>query len=220
MTDVAAGEAFLAVNDLAFRYGKGPWVLEGLSFSVAKGRIVAVSGPSGRGKTTLLRLIAGLERPTRGTIVLDGLVLSTPRRVIPPERRGVGMVFQDYALFPHLSVAENIAFGLFRRPRPERAARVRELLRLVRLEGKEERYPHELSGGEQQRVALARALAPAPKLLLMDEPFSNLDGALKAELIADVSRLLRELGMTALVVTHDSDDAAAVADEALRLGAP
>ncbi|MBE3596969.1 MAG: ABC transporter ATP-binding protein [Hydrogenibacillus sp.] len=214
-------EAYVSVRDLSFRYpaaGKAaPPVFDGFNLTVRQGEIVAVTGASGRGKTTLLRLIAGLERPSRGTIELDGVRLSAPNAVVPPERRGVGMVFQDYALFPHLTVYDNIGFGLFRWSKDRRHGRIREMIRLVRLDGLEGRYPHELSGGQQQRVALARTLAPAPKLVLLDEPFSNLDPDLKAELIADVRALLRAVQTTALIVTHDREDALTVADRMVEL---
>jgi iron(III) transport system ATP-binding protein len=178
------------------------------SLDVAGGEILALLGPSGCGKTTLLRTIAGFERPDAGTIEVGGRVVAGAAWA-PPEARGVGMVFQDYALFPHLTVAENVGFGLARR---DRAKRVPALLALVDLCGLGARYPHELSGGQQQRVALARALAPAPRVVLLDEPWSNVDPQLRAELRAEVSAVLRPLHVTAILVTHDREEAFSVAD--------
>jgi iron(III) transport system ATP-binding protein len=179
------------------------------SLCVERGEVVAVLGPSGCGKTTLLRLIAGFERPDSGTVEVAGELVAGPGAWVPPERRRVGMVFQDYALFPHLTVAENVGFGLPRRQRPRR---VPELLALVDLDGFSGRYPHELSGGEQQRVALARALAPGPELVLLDEPWSNLDGSLRESLRAEVTDIVRPLGVTVVLVTHDREEAFSLAD--------
>jgi iron(III) transport system ATP-binding protein len=173
------------------------------SLDVYERELMVVLGPSGSGKTTLLRLIAGLERPQRGSIELAGRDVT---HGVPPERRSVGMVFQDYALFPHLSVWENVAFGLTG-PRRRRQARVEELLKLVGLEDLARRYPHELSGGEQQRVALARALAPRPQVVLLDEPFSNLDADLRREMRGEVREILRATESTAVLVTHDQEEA-------------
>ncbi len=176
------------------------------------GRIFALLGPSGCGKTTTLRLIAGFETPDRGSIEIRGQPMSAPGRAVPPEARGVGMVFQDYALFPHLGVGDNVAFGLGRLDRPARARRVAEVLELVGLGGLAERYPHELSGGQQQRVALARALAPAPALICLDEPFSNLDADLRAVMREEIGKILRLTGTTAVFVTHDQQEAFTLAD--------
>jgi len=190
--------------------------VEGVDLDVSRGRLLALLGPSGCGKTTLLRLIAGFERPDRGTVELDGKVVAGPGVWVPPETRRVGMVFQDYALFPHLSVAANIGFGLLRRPgrrRRDDRARVARVLELVDLTGLEARFPHQLSGGQQQRVALARALAPEPSVVLLDEPFSNLDAALRTQVRADVARILQDAGATAILVTHDQEEALAIADE-------
>lgn len=186
-----------------------------LSLEVNKGEILVVLGPSGCGKTTLLRLIAGLERPNTGSIWIAGrLVASQVRSVwVPPEQRGVGMVFQDWALFPHLTVWGNVAFGLLSYNRAMRQRRVRELLELTNLVGLERRWPHELSGGEQQRVALARALAPNPNVLLLDEPFSNLDAELRPRMRQDLVKILKELGTTTVFVTHDQQEALEVADK-------
>jgi iron(III) transport system ATP-binding protein len=176
---------------------------------VRGGELVALLGPSGCGKTTLLRTIAGFERPDAGSVELDGRAVAGGRAWVPPESRRVGMVFQDYALFPHLTASRNVGFGL---PRRERAQRVPAVLELVELHGLGERYPHELSGGQQQRVALARALAPSPAIVLLDEPWSNVDPQLRAELRQDVSAILTHLGVTALLVTHDREEAFALAD--------
>ena len=178
------------------------------ALEVEGGEILALLGPSGCGKTTLLRTIAGFERPDAGTIEVGGRIVAGPTWA-PPEARGVGMVFQDYALFPHLTVAENVGFGLARR---DRSTRVPALLALVHLCGLGSRYPHELSGGQQQRVALARALAPAPRVVLLDEPWSNVDPQLRSELRAEVSAVLRPLRVTAMLVTHDREEAFSVAD--------
>lgn len=183
-----------------------------VALQVGEGEVLALVGESGSGKTTLLRMIAGLEVPTSGEIRIGGRVVSNEKTWIPPERRGVGLVFQDYALFPHLTVLRNVSYGLGRMPRRQRAERAREVLALVGLERLGDRYPHELSGGQQQRVALARALAPEPTLVLLDEPFSNLDVALKARLRDEVGDLVRRTGITAVFVLHDSEDALALGD--------
>ncbi|HXF98228.1 MAG TPA: ABC transporter ATP-binding protein [Gaiellaceae bacterium] len=183
--------------------------VHGASLCVERGELVALLGPSGCGKTTLLRLVAGFERPDEGTVELAGEPVAGPGVWVPPERRRVGMVFQDYALFPHLTVAENVGFGLPRRSRP---ARVRELLAAVGLEALARRYPHELSGGQQQRVALARALAPAPEVVLLDEPWSNADPGLRETLRAEVAEIIRPLEVTVVLVTHEREEAFALAD--------
>src|SRR3712207_4012373 len=186
------------------------------TLAVQRGELFAVLGPSGCGKTTLLRLIAGFERPDAGTIEVGGHVLADGPRDdawVAPEHRRIGMVFQDYALFPHLTVAENVCFGLPREARVRRRGersldpRARGALELVGLQHKAERYPHELSGGERQRVALARALAPEPEVVLLDEPFSNLDASLRAGLRREVELILRDAGATAILVTHDQEEA-------------
>ncbi len=187
-------------------------MLQAIGFTLAEGEIGCLLGPSGCGKTTVLRLIAGFETPSAGEIRLAGQTVSRPGEVLPPERRAIGMVFQDYALFPHLTVEQNVAFGLGHLKRDMRARRVREMLATVGLAGREQAYPHELSGGQQQRVALARALAPHPRLLLMDEPFSNLDVDLREKLALEVREILKREGITALMVTHDQHEAFALAD--------
>jgi iron(III) transport system ATP-binding protein len=207
------------VRELCFAYErKQPSTIERLSMEIDRGEIVGLLGPSGSGKSTLLRLLAGLEVPTEGQIrIMDRTVVDNGT-FIPPETRGVGMVFQDYALFPHLTVAGNIEFGLHKMRKPERAARLREMLELVQLTSFENRYPHELSGGQQQRVALARALAPKPAVLLMDEPFSNLDADLKGTIRVELRDILRKADMTCLFVTHDYKDAEAICDRTITIG--
>jgi iron(III) transport system ATP-binding protein len=179
---------------------------------VETGKTVCLLGPSGCGKTTLLRLVAGFEQPDAGEIYLIKRLVSRSGLVVPPEQRHVGMVFQDYALFPHMTVGQNIQFGLFRWPTAWRRARLAEMLRLVGLEGLASRYPHELSGGQQQRVAVARALAPEPQLLLLDEPFSNLDVHLRQQLRDEVQAILVQAGITTILVTHDQEEALSLAD--------
>jgi iron(III) transport system ATP-binding protein len=198
----------LEVEGLRHCYGNHE-VVRGLAFSLTHGAIGCLLGPSGCGKTTVLRCIAGFEPVQEGVIRIAGRVVSTPGYTVAPEQRRVGMVFQDYALFPHLDVAGNIGFGL----RGERDARVRELAALVGLSGELGKYPHEISGGQQQRVALARALAPRPELLLLDEPFSNLDVDLRERLSHELRDIIKVSGATAILVTHDQHEAFAMADE-------
>ncbi|MEJ2603016.1 MAG: ABC transporter ATP-binding protein [Gammaproteobacteria bacterium] len=202
----------LVIEDLVHDYGEQP-VLQGVDLVLERGRIGCLLGPSGCGKTTVLRCVAGFERPAAGRISAAGRELTGAEVFLPPERRRIGMVFQDYALMPHLDVAGNVAFGLGRGSRDRHAGRVTALLELVGLPGLERRFPHELSGGQQQRVALARALAPEPELLLMDEPFSNLDAGLRERLAGEVRDIIKGVGTTALVVTHDHQDAFSVADD-------
>jgi iron(III) transport system ATP-binding protein len=190
-------------------FGSSP-VLQGLDLEVPEGAVATVLGESGSGKTTLLRMIAGFDRPDAGTIVVDGQAVDSASRFVPPERRRIGYVAQEGNLFPHLTVARNIAFGLSRRERG--TGRVMELLDLVGLGDLGKRYPHQLSGGQQQRVALARALAPRPDVVLLDEPFSSLDAGLRASLRFDVMRILRQQRATTVLVTHDQQEALSVAD--------
>lgn len=196
-----------------FAAGRAPAV-DGLTLAVEPGQILALLGPSGCGKTTTLRLIAGFERPDAGRVVIRGRVVADgpAGAFVPPEERGVGVVFQDYALFPHLTVQANVAFGVRDLPRDRRRERVRAVLDLVGLADYAGRYPHELSGGQQQRVAVARALAPAPALMLLDEPFSNLDADLRAQMRDEVEKVLRGTGTTAVFVTHDQEEAFTIAD--------
>jgi iron(III) transport system ATP-binding protein len=202
----------LELKNISHAYGSHA-VVSDLSCSLEEGAIGCLLGPSGCGKTTVLRAIAGFERVGYGEIHLNDVVVSSPGLHLPPEQRRIGMVFQDYALFPHLDVADNIAFGLHHAGEAERRTRVEELLVMVGLTGSGGKYPHELSGGQQQRVALARALAPKPQLLLLDEPFSNLDVDLRERLSLEVRDILKQSGMTAILVTHDQHEAFAVADE-------
>jgi iron(III) transport system ATP-binding protein len=184
--------------------------VDGVDLDVKRGDILALLGPSGCGKTTLLRMIAGFEMPDAGEIVLDGRMLNGPGRAVPPEQRRVAMVFQDFALFPHMNVAANISFGL---PKGvEKQRRVATLLEFVGLPGMEKRMPHELSGGQQQRVALARALASKPELVLLDEPFSNLDPAIRQRVRTEVKDLIHAAGTTAIFVTHDQEEALSLAE--------
>ena len=203
--------AHLELADVMQRYGAHT-VVDGIGFHIEAGVIACLLGPSGCGKTTLLRCIAGFEDIAAGSIALDGELVSRPGFKLAPEQRRIGMVFQDYALFPHLTVADNIAFGL-KTKGGEQQQRVAAMLDLVGLSGQGEKYPHELSGGQQQRVALARALAPAPRLVLLDEPFSNLDVDLRERLSLEVREILKKAGTTAILVTHDQHEAFAMADE-------
>jgi ABC-type Fe3+/spermidine/putrescine transport system ATPase subunit len=198
----------ICCHNLSHRYDETP-VIEGFELCVNEGEFVALLGRSGSGKTTLLRLIAGFERPTQGTIEIAGRLVAGNGVFIPPEKRRVGMVFQDYALFPHLTVLENIRYGLRDAGADKRA---QEVLELVGLDGLADRMPGELSGGQQQRVALARALAPEPPVLLLDEPLSNLDAALRERTRAELRALLKEVGITAVFVTHDQEEAFHLSD--------
>jgi ABC-type Fe3+/spermidine/putrescine transport system ATPase subunit len=186
--------------------------VDGLTLSAKRGEILALLGPSGCGKTTALRLIAGFEVPEAGVVELGGKVMTGGRTFVPPERRGVGMVFQDYALFPHLTVEANVSFGLAKLAPALRARRARAALDMVGLGPLAKRYPHELSGGQQQRVALARALAPEPTILLLDEPLVSLDAPLKQEMMAQLKEIQRRLGVTTLYITHDQTEAMQIAD--------
>ncbi|TXT38707.1 MAG: iron(III) transport system ATP-binding protein [Comamonadaceae bacterium] len=204
---------FLEVQQLSVCYAKqAKAAVQGVSFGLRTGDIGVLIGPSGCGKTTLLRAVAGLEQANAGSIRLGGQVVSQAGRSVQPEARQVGMVFQDYALFPHLNIGRNVAFGIEHWPKSERLDRVAEVLALVGLPGLDARFPHELSGGQQQRVALARALAPKPRLLLLDEPFSNLDVDLRERLAHEVRGILKAAQTTALFVTHDQLEAFAVGD--------
>ncbi len=196
----------LQLHDVSCGY-RDHAVLDGLSLQVREGQICCLLGPSGCGKTTALRAIAGFEPISRGEILIQGQCLSRPGLTLPPEGRRLGMVFQDYALFPHLNTADNVAFGLRGQSPSQRRRAADRLLELVGLSGYGSRYPHELSGGQQQRVALARALAPRPRLLLLDEPFSNLDVELRERLALDIRRVLEQQGTAAVFVTHDQHEA-------------
>lgn len=203
----------LTIQHLSKQYIQSAFqAVQDVSFELENGEILALVGPSGCGKTTTLRLIAGLERPDAGSICLNGQEVASATRFVPPERRGVGMVFQDHALFPHLNVFDNIAFGLRRRKPAEIKQMAGEMLQMVGLSGLEKRYPHALSGGERQRVALARALAPRPVLVLMDEPFSSLDTDLRLEMREQVRMLLKTMHATVIFVTHDQEEAMYMGD--------
>jgi iron(III) transport system ATP-binding protein len=202
----------LELRSVSCAYDSTHPAVQDISFSVQEGEVLCLLGPSGCGKTTILRAIAGFEPVRHGEIFLSGQLVSSPSHTVPAEVRRVGMVFQEYALFPHLRVAENIAFGLGDLPKTERVERVQEMLRLIGLEAFGRRYPHELSGGQQQRVALARALARRPLILLLDEPFSNLDPDMANRMRQDLSNLLRRMHTTTILVTHDHDEAFAMAD--------
>ena len=207
-----AEPAVLELRAVAQAYGEQV-VMRDVSFALTRGSIGCILGPSGCGKTTLLRGIAGFETVTAGEILIDGEVVTRPGYQLAPERRRIGMVFQDYALFPHLSVGENLRFGLHALSRREADARVAELAALVGIGGVLDKYPHDLSGGQQQRAALARALAPRPELILLDEPFSNLDVDLRERLSLELREIIKASGATAVLVTHDQHEAFAIADE-------
>jgi len=199
----------LSLAGIVKRFGTTTAV-DGIDLEVAPGELLALLGPSGCGKTTTLRLTAGFEHPDAGTVALRGEIVAGSQRFVPPERRRIGVVFQDYALFPHLSVADNVGYGV--RERAGRTPRVAEMLDLVGLADEAHRRPHELSGGEQQRVAIARALAPDPTVVLLDEPFSNLDTALRVRVRDEVRDILTAAGATAVFVTHDQEEALSLAD--------
>ena len=201
----------LALHQVQVCYGNFEAVRD-VSLTLEKGQIGCLLGPSGCGKTSLLRAIAGFEPVAEGSIEVNGTVISSTGLTVPPEQRKTGMVFQDFALFPHLRIDRNIGFGLSGRSKPERRQRVAELLQLVDLADYARAYPHELSGGQQQRVALARAMAPDPDVLLLDEPFSNLDSELREQLAREVRQILKENNITAILVTHDQHEAFAMAD--------
>ncbi len=197
----------------------GRTVVENVSFDVAAGEVVCLLGGSGSGKSTTLRIAAGIERPEAGEVAVDGAIVEAPGRFVPPEKRRIGLVFQDLALFPHLSARANVTFGLFRLPRAEARARADKLLAMVGLSPLAEAYPHQLSGGEQQRLAVARALAPEPRAMLLDEPFSGLDARLRDGVRRDVLAVLRGQGAATLLVTHDPDEALRFADRIVLLRA-
>lgn len=206
-----AGQDGLGVAHLSHRYG-AVTVVDDVSFAVPAGEVHCLMGPSGCGKTTTLRLVAGLETVQAGTIDLAGQRLADPSRSMPPEARQIGLMFQDLALFPHLTIAENVAFGLRRQSAAERQARARELIEMVGMSRHAAKYPHQLSGGEQQRIALARALAPRPRLMLLDEAFSALDASLRAEIRGEALHILKEANVPTLLVTHDPEEAIVAGD--------
>lgn len=206
----------LTVHSLSKSYDRRKtYALKDVSFTLKAGDVCAIVGESGSGKTTLVRLIAGLERPDEGTIELNGKLMSSPDTFVLPEKRKIGLVFQEYALFPHLTVLDNVLYGISKLR--NKKSRAKEMLDLVELSEMETRYPHQLSGGQQQRVALARALAPKPSLLILDEPFSNLDTMLRMQMRTQVFEIIEKTGVTALFVTHDTRDALSVADDIMIL---
>ncbi|MFZ3530860.1 ABC transporter ATP-binding protein [Vibrio harveyi] len=202
----------LSIQNLTCQY-ESQTVLESLSLEVEQGQIVCLLGASGCGKTTLLKAIAGLLQLSSGQMSLNCLTIDDGKNWLPPEQRNIGMIFQDYALFPHLTVAENIAFGLKNETAQQKLLKVEEMLGLVHLKGFGDRYPHQLSGGQQQRVAIARSLAYKPDLLLLDEPFSNIDTQVRHELIREIRKIFKEQGVTAIFVTHSREEAFAFADK-------
>lgn len=208
----APADWLLEVTNLSCGYG-GDSVVRDIHFALSHGDIGCLLGPSGCGKSTILRALAGFLPLSGGEICLQSQVISLPGRTLPPEKRRIGMVFQDYALFPHLTIADNVGFGLRNYGKAEKRQKVMELLNVVHLQDLAENYPHELSGGQQQRVALARALAPEPTLILLDEPFSNLDADLRRRLSLDVREILKTLGISAILVTHDQQEAFAMCDQ-------
>lgn len=209
---------YVDIKNLSFRYDNSKQnVLNDFSLTIDKGDIVAILGQSGCGKSTLLRLITGLEAPNEGEIIINGRTVISNSIFIQPEDRGVGMLFQDYALFPHMTMAKNIEFGLHKLPKSKRKLRVDQVLELVNLKGYEDRYPYELSGGQQQRVALARAIAPKPTILCMDEPFSNLDADLRSRIRTELRDILKKENITCLFVTHDRADVDAISDKVITI---
>lgn len=208
----------IRIKNLCFRYENASQdTIDDFNLELQKGDIVSIQGQSGSGKSTLLRILCGFEVPRCGSIEIGGRVVVSDGEFVLPENRGIGMVFQDYALFPHMTVSENIEFGISRMSKVIRQKRVQNMLSLVDLEGYEKRYPHELSGGQQQRVALARAIAPKPGLILLDEPFSNLDADLKAKIRNDLKKIIKETNITSIFVTHDREDSRVLADKTVIL---
>lgn len=208
---------YVTIKDIEFKYNNESKVLDKVGLTIKKGEIIALLGKSGSGKSTLLRIISGLEKPNGGSITVNTKVLSNNKVFINPENRNIGMVFQDYALFPHMTISKNIGFGLTNLNKPDKRVRINEMLKLVNLESKANEYPNELSGGEQQRIALARSLATKPDLLLLDEPFSNLDSDLKQQIRNDLKEIIKKAQITCLFVTHDIDDAKIIADRIIKI---
>lgn len=209
---------FISIQNVCFSYpNTESAALDQFSMTIEKGEVISILGRSGSGKSTILRLLAGLEKPTKGTLMIQNEVVFDGNTFLQPEKRGIGMVFQDYALFPHMTVGENILFGLFQLKKTEKKKRLQEVLELVELQDFEKRYPHQLSGGQQQRVAIARAIAPNPHLILLDEPFSNLDAELQVKIRKDLRDILKKANITSIFVTHDENDAHALADRIVKL---
>jgi iron(III) transport system ATP-binding protein len=205
----------LEIKDVSHSYDENETTLKNINLEVNEGEKVSILGPSGSGKSTLLRLIAGLEKPYSGTIAVQGKMVSSVDYMVAPEKRNVGLVVQEKALFPHLTVAKNIGFGI--RKSQERSKIISELLSLFKIEHLSNKYPHEISGGEQQRVALARSMAPNPELLLLDEPFSALDKELKEELYTELNQIFKERKQTIVLVTHDLDEAKVLSEKQINL---
>ena len=208
----------LKINNLHFRYKNSKEDnIKDFNLEIKKGDIVSILGESGSGKSTILRIIAGLEDAYSGEILIDGNLVYSKDKSIEPEKRGIGMVFQDYALFPHMTVAKNIMFGLKKMDKSQREKRMIDMLKLVNLEEYKNKYPYELSGGQQQRIAIARAIAPSPSLLLLDEPFSNLDANLQSKIRSELKEIIQKANITSIFVTHDKEDAKALADKVVIL---
>lgn len=208
----------LKINNLYFRYKNSKEdTIDNFNIDIKKGEIVAILGESGSGKSTMLRIIAGLENAYKGKITIGEKVVYSKNEFIEPEKRGIGMVFQDYALFPHMTIAKNIMFGLKNMDKKQKEKRMLEMLDLVNLHEHKNKYPHELSGGQQQRIAIARALAPSPSILLLDEPFSNLDANLQNKIRTELKEILVKANTTSIFVTHDKEDAKALSDKVVIL---
>ncbi|MGL5352520.1 MAG: ABC transporter ATP-binding protein [Clostridium sp.] len=208
----------LKINNLHFKYKNSKEDnINDFNIEIEKGEILAILGQSGSGKSTMLRIIAGLENPYKGKITVGDNIVFSENEFIEPEKRGIGMVFQDYALFPHMTIAKNIMFGLKNMDKKHKEKRMLEMLDLVNLHEHKNKYPHELSGGQQQRIAIARALAPSPAILLLDEPFSNLDANLKDKIRTELKEILLKANTTSIFVTHDKDDAKILADKVVVL---
>ena len=209
------GDSILELKDLSHSYDGSEISLNNISLTVNKAEKVSILGPSGSGKSTLLRLIAGLEKPYSGTITIQGKVVSDQDHLVAPEKRNVGLVVQNKALFPHLTVEKNIGFGI--RKNREKTKIISDLLSLFKIEHLSDKYPHEISGGEQQRTAIARSMAPSPELLMLDEPFSALDRELKEELYTELNQIIKERQQTIMLVTHDLDEAKVLSDNQINL---
>lgn len=209
------GDSILELKDLSHSYDGSEISIKNISLIVNKAEKVSVLGPSGSGKSTLLRLIAGLEKPYSGTITIQGKIVSDQDHMVAPEKRNVGLVVQNKALFPHLTVEKNIGFGI--RKNQEKTKIIADLLSLFKIEHLSNKYPHEISGGEQQRTAIARSMAPGPELLMLDEPFSALDRELKEELYAELNHIFNERQQTIILVTHDLDEAKVLSDKQINL---
>ena len=206
---------FLKIKDLTFSHEEGSQILNNANLDIGMGDFISILGPSGSGKTTLLRLIAGLDIQDSGSIIIENKIIADKEVMIPPEKRNVGLVVQDKALFPHLNVTKNIMFGI--RDLKNKEQLTSDIMKLFKIDKHKDKYPHELSGGEHQRVALARALAPKPKLLLLDEPFDGLDKKLKSELHNEVKKIVKSKKITVIMVSHDQDEAALLSDKVLEI---